>query len=165
MIFNIKIVIVVIFAWGCCSSQPESIIYDIYGEPIISYNGDSLKSGDAEYYKKGRSVRIGFDVKYVGGVDSLKKHIIESYYEHSDYNHQEVNTTLFFCVFFDENLKIENVRFIDVGFSNQQKALLQNNLNLKIITEIIKETEGEWHIKSKDQFVNNQVFLGSIKLM
>jgi hypothetical protein len=165
MIFNIRMLIVAIMVSGNYSSESQNVIYDIVGKPIYSYTGDGLEFNNAQYYFREKCVEVHFDVQYIWGVDSLKNYIINSYYEHPNYNHHEINTTLFFSVFFDEVLNIKDIRFIDAGLSNQQKEFLRDHLHFKVVEEILKKTENDWQLKSQSSNKHNQLFIGSVKLM
>jgi hypothetical protein len=160
------LIIVLFFNGCCCSQQPKKTIYDINQQLIASYVGDSIDLKSFNYHDlKGRIVKATVGVEYIKGKDSLSRYLLDSFYSHPKYKNNEVNTTFFYYIYFDKELNVKEVRFVDFGLSEELKQTIKENNCYEILNEVLSNTGKKWKKEKSTNKNNFPIFIGSIKIM
>ena len=166
MIFNKKYVLfTVCFLYSVSlysQNIKENIVLDINGAPMFEHSEDNT----IPYYHTLKGERIPIEELSIGykyGKDSLNDYIRSGYYNHSDYNWREVNITLYYCILFDNELSIQEIRFYKMGISNELKNILEKEGHLSIIKQVLLESQNKWITKKKCSN-KHKLYIGSVKI-
>ena len=127
----------------------KNITYDIDSIPIY-INFDSYKfTTDSIYYIKANRnlVKLICDIDFLGGIVKLNAFCDSLYYNRTDYNYQEMNQTIRYCIIFDENLHIKDIRILSRFHDMYDKIryyIMFHNMLLR--------TEGLWQLKDNKTY-------------
>ena len=151
-----------LFSISLYSQNTENIILDINNESIYEHG----KNNTIPYYYTLKGERIPIDassIEYKYGRDSLNDYIRSGYYNHPDYNWREVNITLYYCILFDKELSIQEIRFYKMGISNELKNILEIEGHLSIIKQVLLKSQNRW-ISKKKCSKEHKLYIGSVKI-
>lgn len=160
------IMIVLLFiSLTCLNSQQANdgnkIIYDIDSIPVLFCMKSNTNKccSDSLYYllPNGKSIRVDKNIKYWNGESELIAYIDFMYYQRFNYNHQEMNDIVRYCIIFDEYQNIRDIRFL-IRFNGANDKVK----NYLMVFKILSSTEGQW-VKQKNTFSTWYVFFGSHK--
>lgn len=126
----------------------ERITYDVDSIPVLISRSRSISEQtlDSLYYvlPQGKTISVSKDINYWGGDSKLGAFIDHMYYQRFDYNHQEMNNIIRFCIIFDNNLKIRDIRFLKRFHGLND--ILKNYL---MVYKILSDTENQWVVEDK----------------
>jgi len=126
--------------------KPENIVCDIDNYSIYVNYSLNKSATDSLYYIRynGELIKLNCDVKYWGSNDDLNKFVDCIYYNRYDYNYQEMNDNITFCLIFDEYLHIQDIRF--TKRFHDLNDIIKNYI---MVHSILSRTEGHWYIEDK----------------
>jgi hypothetical protein len=127
-------------------SSLKNIVRDIDNYSIYANLSSNISSTDSLYYIRysGDLIKLNCDVKYWGSNDDLNEYIDRIYYNRYDYNYQEMNDYVTFCIVFDEYLHIQDIRFTKRFHDLNDKVR-----NYILVHTILSGTEGHWYVDGK----------------
>lgn len=109
----------------------DSPVFDLF------YDGSEIK---AYYY--GIKDTVDTNVNFNGGAEHLIQYFDSLYFaSFEERNYVELNRTVLCSLLFDENLKIQEIRFLNAYSSKDLVAYH------KLIKDILLSSEGKWHKK------------------
>jgi len=135
---------------NCIYSQKfyksENAIRDIDNYSIYANLSSNKSATDSLYYIRynGELIKLNCDVKYWGGVEDLNEFIDRLYYNRYNYNYQEMNDYVTFCIIFDEYLHIQDIRI-----TRRFHDLNDTIRNYILVYTILSKTEGHWYVDDK----------------
>lgn len=145
--FSLILFLSIIVLHGCkvpvVTDQYEA--KDIYGTSIGHLANNYRYSRKMIYYTENKTKLKARDksVEFIWGQDSLSKYIINKYYQHPMCVEDQFNTHVLFCILFDKNLSIKEIRIY------QLNKIYDNFKYYEIIKEVIKGTDGMWYKTTK----------------
>jgi len=156
MICKIKIIIFVFLVFFIesvhCQNTLVKTIFDVDSIPALNTYPRSGQPDSIVYIKyDGKRIRVNFDIKFVGGWESLNAFCDSLYYNRKDYNNQEIDAYYIYSVLFDEKLHIQEIR-IYKGVQNLKGTYNYNGL----VKKILNQTAGKWKLndtKTKNWFL------------
>jgi hypothetical protein len=152
MIVSRKILFIILplFSFQITFSQKiyekKDIVYDIDSIPVyVNFSTNKLAT-DSLYYIKvnGDLVKIECDIHYWGGDDQLNFFFDSIYYNRSNYNNQEMSDITKYCIIFDENLHIQDIRI--VKRFHDSNDMIRNYI---MVYNILLKTQGHWALNDK----------------
>jgi len=164
MIFKWKMLGALMCVLSCCFTHGQNSTKSLHW-----LDADSISLCD--FYKKcghadsiiyirlnGERINVGTKIKYLGGLNSLNTFCDSAYYNRPDYNYQELNATADYCILFDKDLHIKEIRIYKrFGYDNK-------NYNYDgLVKNILLKTEGKW-IKAGAPLTEWQFYFGHFKL-
>lgn len=135
---------------NCMYSQKknklENVVRDIDNYSIYKKLSSDKSSIDSLYYIRYNDelIKLNCDVQYWGGNKEFNEFIDRIYYNRYDYNYQEINDNVSFCIIFDEYLHIQDIRI-----TKRFHDLNDTVRNYILVSTILSKTEGHWYIKDK----------------
>jgi hypothetical protein len=126
--------------------EKKDIGYDIDSIPVyVNFSTNKLATDSLNYIKvNGDLVKIECDIHYWGGDDQLNVFFDRIYYNRSNYNNQEMNDLTEYCIIFDENLHIQDIRIVKRFHDSNDKIR-----NYIMVYNILLKTEGHWALNDK----------------
>ncbi|MEA4974255.1 MAG: hypothetical protein VB046_00800 [Paludibacter sp.] len=137
----------------------ERITFDVDSIPVLisksrSTSGQTL---DSLYYvlPQGETISVSKNINYWGGNGQLEAFLDHMYYQRFDYNYQEMNDIVKYCIIFDNNLKIIDIRFLKRFHGVND--ILKNYL---MVYKFLSDTESHWVVEDKAAYTW-YVYIGS----
>jgi len=124
----------------------KNIVRDIDNYSIYANLNSNISATDSLYYIRynGDLIKLNCDVKYWDSDDDLNEYIDRIYYNRYDYNYQEMNDYITFCIVFDEYLHIQDIRLTKRFHDLNDKVR-----NYILVHTILSKTEGHWYVDDK----------------
>ena len=128
------------------SYKKENIAYDIDDIPVYVNFSTNKSSTDSLYYIKvnGELVKLRCDIHYWDGEEQLNSFCDRIYYNRNNYNNQEMNDLVGYCIVFDEYLHIQDIRIIKRFHDLNDKIR-----NYIMVHNMLMKTEGHWTLQDK----------------
>lgn len=133
-------------AYSQNSCNTKFLVRDIDNKPIYVNLAPDEEATDSLYYLRfnGERIKLNCDIHYWGGDNELKEFIDRVYYNRYDYNYQELDDKVNFCIIFDEYLHIQDIR-ITKRFHDVNDVVA----NYIMIYSILSKTENNWEVKDR----------------
>jgi len=148
MTFNVKKFNLLFFLFlfnGVYSQNTKvAIVTDADSIPILNfYSRTGLSDSIVYIMPNGKKINVNCDIEFKGGLNSLDAFCDSLYYNQKDYNHQELNEMVRFCVILDNNFHIQDIRIYSrlLGYCGKY------DYN-KFFKRILYKTEGRWNVKT-----------------
>ncbi|MFA6779617.1 MAG: hypothetical protein WCU80_07550 [Paludibacteraceae bacterium] len=126
-------------------SAQGRITYDKDELPLWKYfEGDTVHDS-IEYFRQDHNKEtVRFGIQYKHGTDSLRTLMSNHFTNNIDNSCEVMHIRIFYCILFDEHLRIKEVRFQRIGLVDRFIEQLDCCGYFSTLEDFIKTTQGDW---------------------
>lgn len=143
-----------------------SIANDKDGAPLWSYLGAESPNMPILYHTKGEVEKTAsLGIEYQKGKAALQEELGNLFWKQYDGDCDSVHLKVFYCILFDENLNMEEIRFQKVGLVNKIIEEMERCGYFEILESELSKTKGKWERKDKEETAHSAyVYFGWVNL-
>lgn len=136
------------------------------GTPLWSYLGAESPNMPILYHKSDGTARpASFGIEYKRGKAALQEEIAKDFWRQHESNCDTMHVKIFYCILFDEQLNIEEIRFQKVGLVDKFIDELEECGYFELLEKELSQTKGQWIRKeSEDVHIPTFVYFGWVIL-
>ncbi|MCQ2217689.1 MAG: hypothetical protein MJZ33_04285 [Paludibacteraceae bacterium] len=136
------------------------------GVPLWSYLGAESPNMPILYHTRdGVSKPAAFGIEYKKGKTVLQEQIVKNFWKQYNGYCDSMHIKIFYCILFEENLRIEEIRFLKTGLVGRFVDEMEKCGYFDILEKEIANTKGKWERKNKeDRHIPTFVYFGWVNL-